>query len=113
MSRDPLATFYVHTLSVETFLRKSGDGEDVFAPLVICSPLTASGVFIVGERKEVRTGTGELQLSNTTVFGPTSLFPLFVLDSRVTIDGVASRVIATSSNDLDSRFLEHMEVHLA
>lgn len=112
MARDPLAGFYVHTLSVETFRGKSGSGDDLFENLVICSPLTQTGVLVQGERKQVRAANGDVVTSHTTVYAPLALAPLFTLDSRVTINQVPARVLAVNQNDLDGRFPQHLEVHL-
>ncbi|MGN8024697.1 hypothetical protein [Microbacterium sp. 22242] len=99
-----LEDFYVHTVIVETYQGTNGYGEDLFAAPVTLDPDDISvrpggnGCFVDDTRSLVRTATGEQVVSETTVYTYPEHGALFTADSRVTIDGVVSRVIRTNVN---------------
>ncbi|PRB01755.1 hypothetical protein [Microbacterium sp. MYb64] len=89
---DELAEFYVHSVLVETFLGTNGYGEDTFAPAV------AVGGFLDDTRHLVRSQTAEQVVSEGQFYTRPENGALFPADSRVTVDGVTSRVIRTNTN---------------
>lgn len=102
-----MAEFYVHTAQVEMHLGTNGYGEDIFAaPVdVVC--------FADGARKLVRGKDGEQVISESTLATYPINAPLFIADSRVTLNGDVSRVIKTNladSGDLD--LPDHVAVSL-
>lgn len=102
-----MAEFYVHAAQVEMFLGESGYGVDLFA-----DPVTIA-CFADDSRKLVRNKDGEQVVSESTLYTYPINAPLFVADSRVTIDGNLSRVIKTNNNtsgDLD--LPDHVAVSL-
>jgi hypothetical protein len=61
----------------------------------------------------VRTSDTETVLSSTTVYTYPAAAPLFAVNSRVTIDGVVSRVIRANPNTSGSAALpDHVAVKL-
>lgn len=107
MSADDLSDLYVHTAAVEMFLGTNGYGEDTFA-----APVTVV-CFIDPGRKLVRGKDGEQVVSESTLATYPISAPLFVADSRVTVNGDESRVIKTklaASGDLD--LPDHVAVSL-
>lgn len=96
---DDIAEFYVHTVTVETFTGTSGYGADVFAAPVTLSPATGDGCLVDDTSELVRTSETETVLSSTTVYTYPASAPLFVVKSRVTINGVVSRVVRANLND--------------
>lgn len=113
MADDDLADFYVHTVTVETFLGTNGYGEDTFADGVILSPSTKNGVFLDETRRLVRSSTGEQVVSESRFYTYPGTKALFAPNSRVTIDGVQSRVIkATVLTSGDFDLPDHIVVNL-
>lgn len=97
-SGDDLEEFYVHTVLVETYQGTNGYGEDKFA-----SSVAVAG-FLDDSRKLIRSLTGEQVISESQFYTHPENGALFTADSRVTVDGVVSRVIRTNVNtsgDLD------------
>lgn len=89
---DDLEDFYVHTVTVETYQGTNGYGEDVFA-----GPVAVVG-FLDDSRRLVRTQTAEQVISEAQFYTRPENGTLFTPDSRVTVDGVVSRVIRTNVN---------------
>lgn len=89
----PISRFYVHTAIVEMFLGTSGYGVDMFA-----APVTVD-CFAADSRKLIRDASGEQVVSESTLYTYPTNAPLFVADSRVTVNGNVSRVIRTNLND--------------
>ena len=89
---DDLEDFYVHTVTVETYQGTNGYGEDVFT-----APATVVG-FLDDSRRLVRTQVSEQVISEAQFYTRPENGALFTPDSRVTVDGVASRVIRTNVN---------------
>lgn len=115
MSASELDEFYVHTLTVETFTGTNGYGEDTFSAPEILDPdaTPPNGCFIEPKRRLVRSSTGEQVISETTVYTYPSNAAKFAPSSRVTINGVVSRVITVSpfeSGDLD--LPDHVVINL-
>ena len=93
-----MAEFYVHTAAVEMFLGTTGYGEDTFA-----APVNVA-CFAEETRRLVRDKDGEQVVSESTLYTFPITGPLFAPDSRVTLNGMVSRVIRKSvhdSGDLD------------
>lgn len=104
--------WFVHTVTVEKFLGTNGYGEDVFdVPVVLAPP---NGCWVDNARKVVRSKDGIEVVSETSIATSTANAPLFATDSRVTINGVVSRVIKANSGDSGSLSLptDHLEVNL-
>lgn len=119
MSDNDLDEFFMQTASVETFKGTNGYGEDTFAPPVTLDPAdtsvrpTGNGCWIDGSRRLVRASTGEQVVSESTLYTFLDNGPLFEPNSRVTINGIQSRVIRTNLNtsgDLD--LPDHVAVSL-
>lgn len=89
---DDLDEFYVHSVTVETYQGTNGYGEDVFA-----APVTVAG-FLDDTRHLVRSQTAEQVVSEAQFYTHPENGALFTADSRVTVDGVTSRVIRTNVN---------------
>lgn len=89
---DDLDEFYVHSVTVETYQGTNGYGEDVFA-----APVTVTG-FLDDTRHLVRSQTAEQVVSEAQFYTHPENGALFTADSRVTVDGVTSRVIRTNVN---------------
>jgi len=104
--------WFVHTVTVETFLGTNGYGEDVFDVPVVLEP--PNGCWVDNARKLVLNKDGVEVVSETSVATSTANAPLFAPESRVTINGVASRVIKANNGDSGSLNLptDHLEVNL-
>ena len=101
-----LAAFWVHAVTVETFLGSGGMG-DVYAPP---APLAC---FVDDKRTLVRSAGGEEVISETTLFAPAGV--LFLTeDSRVTLpSGRVAYVITIAARDSgDLALPDHVEAHL-
>jgi hypothetical protein len=107
-----VSRWFVHTVTVEAFLGTNGYGEDVFDVPVILAP--PNGCWVDNARKVVRNKDGIEVVSETSVATATANASLFTTNSRVTINGVASRVIKANSGDSGSLQLptDHLEVNL-
>lgn len=107
VSADDLADWYVHTASVEMWLGTAGSGADVFA-----APVTIVG-FADTARHLVRAKDGEQIVSESTFVTYPISAPVFEPDSRVTVNGVTSRVITTNLGDSGALDLpDHVAVSL-
>ncbi len=107
MSVYDLADFYVHTASVEMFLGTNGYGEDIFA-----APVTIVCFVDEASKRVLNKDAVEVLAMTTLATYPVSA-PLFIADSRVTVDVIASRVITVKigkSGPLD--LPDHLEVSL-
>lgn len=108
----PVSRFFVHTVTVETFLGTSGYGVDQFAAPVTLSP--PNGCFVDNARHLVRSTTAEEVLSEATLYTFVANAALFAPNSRVTVNGVQTRVIKTNPNTSGSlRLPDHVAVTLA
>lgn len=99
-----MAEFYNQTVVVETYRGTSGYGVDLFDAPVTLAPDTDTGCFVEGGRNLVRAKDGAQVISESTLYTYPASAPLFAPDSRVTINGVESRVITVNVNasgDLD------------
>jgi len=119
MSADDMAEFYVQTAVVEKYLGTNGYGEDTFAAPVTLDPADTSahpegnGCWIDDARKLVRSSDGEQVVSESTLYTYPEHAALFTPNSRVTVNGVPSRVIRANPNtsgDLD--LPDHVAVSL-
>lgn len=86
-----IARFFTTTATLEPYLGSDSAGADQFGPAV-----TAVG-FLDGKRQLIRTPDGEQSVANATFYCPIGT-PAMPPNSRVTIGGVASRVLAYSTN---------------
>lgn len=97
---------FVHTISVETYLGEGGNGSAYAAPVdVPC--------FIDGGVKVTRTATGEQLVVNAPVYAPLEHAATLVAESRVTMRGATSRILAATvydSGDLD--LPDHVQITL-
>lgn len=102
-----VARFFVHTVTVETWLGTNGYGADTFA-----SPVTVP-CFVEGKRRLVRNSTGAEVISETTLYTNPTSGALFAPDSRVTVNSVTTRVIVTATLTSGSLGLpDHVVVNL-
>lgn len=111
---DDLAFFYVHTITVETWLGTGAAG-DVYAAPVVLSPdnPAPNGVLLEGKVQLVRDATGQEVTSNSTVYCDVSDGARFTPDSKVTTGGRVSRVISQNINDAPGLNLpDHAAIYL-
>lgn len=110
---DELADFYVHTATVETLEGTDGYGRDRFAGNITLSPTDDYGCFIEQRNRLVRDKDGAEVVSESTLYTSAALAALFTPGSRVTSNGVETRVITASvftSGDLE--LPDHVEVSM-
>lgn len=101
-----LAEFYVHTVGVETLVGTGAYG-DVYEP-----PATVA-CLIEEKRKYVRSATGEMIVSETTIWAGPEHYDAFKPDSMVTANGHRSKVITRSLADSQELDLpDHVGVFL-
>lgn len=107
-----ISRWFVHTVTVETFLGTNGYGEDVFDVPVILAP--PNGCWVDNASKLVLNKDGVEVVSETSIGTATANAPLFTPESRVTINGVISRVIKANNGDSGPLNLptDHLEVNL-
>jgi hypothetical protein len=104
-----LDTFWVHTVTVETYQGTTGDGTRTYA-----APQQATG-FLEGKRRYVRGRDGDQVISESTLYGPTTLAALFTPQSRVTLPDRATPTFVITLNTNDSAGLglpDHVAVFL-
>ncbi len=103
--------WFVYTVTVETYLGAGAYGDTFAAPVVLAPP---NGCWVDNASKLVLNKDGVEMVSQTTVATSTANFPLFTPESRVTINGVISRVIKVNNGDSGSLNLptDHLEVNL-
>lgn len=107
-AEDELGEFYVHTVTVETFLG-SGPYGDAYEPE--SDPIHC---FIDESRRFVRSSTGEQVVSETTLTMGKEHYDRFKPESVVHVNGHESTVITRSladSGDLD--LPDHLSVSLS
>lgn len=113
MSADDLADFYVHTASVEMWLGTNGLGEDVLAGAVTIVGFADTARHLVRSSNSQRSADGEQIVSESTFVTYPISEPVFVENSRVTINGHESRVIRTSLGDSGALELpDHVAISL-
>lgn len=103
-----ISRWFVHTVTVETFLGAGAYGDLFSAP----TPVTG---FLSGSVKLVRSATGDEVTSSSSFYTSLANASLFTTDSRVTdAGGRVSRVITQSANDSGGLMpnVEHTAVHL-
>ena len=103
--------WFVHTVTVETFQGSGAYGDIFAAPVVLAPP---NGCWVDNARKVVRNKDGIEVVSETSIATFTTNAALFTTDSKVTINGVVSRVIKFNSGDSGSLNLptDHLEINL-
>lgn len=102
-----LAEFFVHTVSAEHYRGRSGAGVDLYDPAVDLACMVEQ------KRRFVRSATGEQVVSESTVYGPTSIADTLTPKSRVTYRGQVSTVITVSVFDSAGLDLpDHAAVYL-
>jgi hypothetical protein len=106
-----ISRWFVDTVTVETF-RGSGAMGDLFAAPVVLAP--PNGCWVENSRKLVRAANGEQLISETTVYTAAANNALFTTDSRVTINGVAARVLKANENDTGGLMpsVDHVAINL-
>ncbi|KQR97692.1 MAG: hypothetical protein J0I33_07755 [Microbacterium ginsengisoli] len=110
---DELADFYVHTVTVQTSIRTSGYGVDVFNDPVMLTPTGGTGCFVERKRRLVRNNAGAEVVSETTLYTYPAAADLFTVDSLVSTGGVDSRVITVAQSDSgDLDLPDHIAVYL-
>lgn len=98
--------FYVHTVTVETWLGTGAAGD------VYQVPASVAG-FMEGKVKLVRDSTGQQVTAASTFYCTTVDGARFTPDSKVTSGGRVSRVISQNVNDAPGLDLpEHAEIYL-
>lgn len=101
-----LDEFWIHTITVETF-EGSGAAGDVYSV-----PQYVAG-FLEGKVTLVRDATGQQVVSSSRFLTATEYTDIFTPDSRVTIDGRVSYVIAQARHDSGAMHLpDHAEIYL-
>lgn len=94
------------TAQVETIDGAAGSGDLFNAPI-------ARRVFVEDKRRQVRSGTGELTLSETTVYDDDlTKAALYAAGSRVTIGGHTGTVIRCVINRIGDPDVDHLAVQL-
>lgn len=106
-----IARWFVHTITVETYLGSGGYGPMFAAPVTLAPP---NGCWVDNSRRTVRNKDGVQVVSETTVATAAANAALFTPDSRVTVNGVVSSVIKTNTGDSGPLGLptDHLEVNL-
>ncbi|MGN8049551.1 hypothetical protein ACTJKO_07640 [Curtobacterium sp. 22159] len=107
MSATDLDDFWVHTLTVQTYLGEGGNGTSYADPVdVPC--------FIDGGVKVVRTATGEQLVVNAPVYAPLEHAAALVAESKVSMRGATARILAATVYDSGSLDLpDHVQLTLA
>jgi hypothetical protein len=107
MSTIALSIFWIHTVSVQTFLGASPTGDTYAAP-VGCRGFLDDGVV------RVQGATGEQLVQKSIWYGPLSDAPLFVLESRLVVNGRPCQVTAIRRRDGGILGLpDHIEVEFS
>jgi hypothetical protein len=106
-----IARFFIETATVETYLGTNGYGGDTFAaPVQLVSP---NGCWVDNSVKLVRSAQGEQVVSNSRLYTYPANAALFTPDTRVTVDGVITRVLMANVNLSGVLKLpDHVEVEL-
>lgn len=103
-----IAHWFVHTVTVETFLGQGANGDLFAAPVKVVGWLS-------GSRKIVRGIDGQQAISESAFYTNISNAALFTTDTRVTDSlGTVSRVIRVNVNDTGGLMqnVEHVAVAL-
>ncbi|WIA99743.1 hypothetical protein [Curtobacterium sp. MCBA15_012] len=103
---DELEDFWVHTITVETYLGEGGNGVAYAAPVdVPC--------FIDGGTKIARTATGEQLVVAAPVYAPPEHAGTLTAGSKVTVRGRPARILAATVYDSGSLDLpDHVQIAL-
>lgn len=102
------ALFFVHTVSVEKYLGKSGNGVDLFDAAV-----SRTG-FLDDERQLILSATGDQIVSESTFFTWLPDVDMYALGSKVTFNGVTALVLKAKRRDSGPLGLpDHLEVSLS
>lgn len=91
--------------SIETYMGSAGTGA-TFAPAV------TRAVVIEDSRKNVRSSTGEVTISETTIFDDPAYADLYAGGSKITVNGRQSLVIITKRRIVGDADVDHVEVAL-
>jgi len=106
--------FFVHTVTLETWLGAGSLG-DIYAAPVRLSPdnTPPNGVFLEGKVKLVRDSTGQQVTAASTIYCSVADGARFTPDSKVTNGGRVSHVISQNVNDAPGLDLpDHAEIYL-
>jgi len=108
---DPLADWWVHTITVEAYQGTNGYGAKIYAPAV---PVVC---FVDGRRRQVTDTNGDTVISEST-FATGKGVPSIPLGSRVTLPsafgGRVTTVLAASIGDTGGLLdVDHNEYSLA
>lgn len=107
MSATALSIFWIHTVPVQTF-QGAGPTGDTYAASVDCHGFLDDGVV------RVQGPTGEQLVQKSIWYGPLSDAPLFVLESRLVINGRSCQVTALRRRDGGTLGLpDHIEVEFS
>lgn len=104
-----LGDFWVHQVTVETYLGTTGAGVKQYAAAV------QADVFAERKRRLVRDGNGQQIVSESTLYGDVSLAPQFTPQTRVTLPAETkpTTVIVCAVNDSgDLDLPDHVAVAL-
>jgi hypothetical protein len=103
---DDLDEFFVHTITVRTFLGEGANGAIYADPVdVPC--------FVDGGVKVVRTSTGEQQVVNAPVYAALEHAGTLTARSQVTVQGRSARILAATVYDSGSLDLpDHVQLTL-
>jgi hypothetical protein len=101
-----ITDFFVHTVSVESWLGTGAAGD------VYQTPTTVSG-FLEGKTVLVRDSTGQQVVAQSTFYCSTTDGAKFTPDSKVTTGGRVSHVISQNVNDAPGLGLpDHAAIYL-
>lgn len=106
-----VSRWFVHTVTVETFLGVGADGDVYATPVTLAPP---NGCWVDASQKVVKNKDGIEVVSQTAVATACANAPLFTTGSRVTTGGVVSHVLHVNNGDSGSLNLptDHLEVNL-
>lgn len=93
------------TVTVNTYLGADGNG-DLYGPDVASRP------FVEEKRRQVRSATGELVVSETTLFDELATATVYVAGSKVTVNGRSTNVIVCAPMDMGDPDVDHVQVAL-
>lgn len=99
------AGFTQTTITVETYAGESARGR------VFAAPVQRS-VFLSQSRTQVRNSSGELTLSQSTVYDVPDAASLYTPESRITLPGQKTIVLTISVNVIGEPDVDHVKVAL-
>lgn len=93
------------TVTVATYRGTDSNG-DLYATPVSRQPM------VEDKRRQVRSSTGELTVSETTLYDELTAAAVYAVGSQVTVNGRVCTVIVCARNDIDDPNVDHVAVAL-